>query len=146
MQLEIRIILILYTLHAAIDVELKALTTEHYITEPSSGESVTVPICYTTLVYRTLNRITTINIDVLEQGIYPIDENVLEFSHKHFTITADFIGKFTDCGIMTVIGNDIFDGSIRIAMFFTTQNIIISQSHNSDILIHGNRGWSRYPL
>ena len=134
------------TLHAAIDVELKALTTEHYITEPSSGESVTVPVCYTALVYRTLNRSTAISIDVLEQGIYPIDENVVEFSHKHFTIRADFIGEFTDCGMMTVIGNNIFDGSIRITMFLTTQNIIISQYHNSGILIHGNRGWSRYPL
>ena len=129
---------------------LKVHTTEDYITESIPGESVTVPIiCYTALVYRTLNRNTTINIDVLEQGIYAIDDFV-ELSYQHFTIGADFIGKFTDCirVNMTVIGNDIFDGNIRIVMFFTAQDIVISQYYKSDILIYGNRGWSsyRYPL
>ena len=129
--------------HAAIDVELKVLTTEDYITEPISGESVTVPVCYTALVYRTLNRNTTVNINILEQGIYTIGGYSIDFSHRHFTIAADFVGKFTDCVNMTVIGNNTFNGYIRIVMLFTAQNIIISQYYNSDIFVHGNRGWSR---
>ena len=135
-------ILMLYFDHAAIDVELKVNTTVDYITEPISGESVTVPVCYTALVYRTLNRNTTINIDALERGIYVIDEDYVELSHQHFTIGADFIGKLTDCVNMTVIGNNAFDGYIRIVMLFTAQNIILSKYYNSDILVNGNRGWS----
>ena len=125
--------------------ELKVYTTEDYITEPSSGESVTVPVCYTALVYRTLNRNTTINIDVLEQKIYAIDEDYVELSHQHFTIGADFIGKFTDCVNMTVTGNNVFDGNIRIAMLFVAQNTIISQC-NCDFFIYGSKGWSKFPL
>ena len=125
--------------------ELKVHTTEDYITEPSSGESVTVPVCYTALVYRTLNRNTTINIDVLEQKIYAIDEDYVELSHQHFTIGADFIGKFTDCVNMTVTGNNVFDGNIRIAMLFVAQNTIISQC-NCDFFIYGSKGWSKFPL
>ena len=102
-----------------------------------------MPVCYTALVYRTLNRNTTINIDVLEQGIYAIDE---EFSHQHFTIRADFIGKFTDCvNIMTVTGNDVFDGNIRIVMLFRSQKIVISQC-NGEVFIYGSKGLSRFPL
>ena len=123
--------------------ELKVHTTEDYITEPSSGESVTVPVCYTALVNRILNRNATINIDALERGIYAIDEDYVEFSHQHFTIAADFIGKFTDCLNMTVTGNNIFDGNIRIVMLFTAQSIIISQC-NSYFFIYGSKGWSKF--
>ena len=126
--------------------ELKVHTTEDYITEPSSGESVIVPVCYTALVYRTLNRITAINIDLLEQRIYAIDEDHIELSHQHFTIGADFLGKFTDCVNMTVTGNNIYDDNIiRIAMLFTAQNTIISQC-NCDFFIYGSKGWSKFPL
>ena len=120
--------------------ELKVHTTEDYITEPISGESVTVTVCYTALVYRTLNRNTAVNINILEQGIYTIEEYLIDFSYRHFTIAADFTGKLTDCVNMTVIGNNTFDGYIRIVMLFTAHNIIISQYYNSDILVHGNRG------
>ena len=120
--------------------ELKVHTTVDYITEPISGESVTVPVCYTALVYRTLNRNTTINIDALEQGIYAIDEEYVELSHQHFTIAADFVGKFTDCVNMIVTGNNTFAGNIiRIAMLFTTRNIKLSQC-NSDVFIYGSKG------
>ena len=127
--------------------ELKVRTTEDYITEPSSRESVTVPVCYTALVYRTLNRSTAISIDVLERGIYAIDEDFVELSHQHFTIAANFIGKFTDCVTMTVTGNNVFDGNIdiRIEMLFVSQNIIISQC-NCDFFIYGSKGWSKFPL
>ena len=120
--------------------ELKVHTTEDYITEPSLGQSVTVPVCFTALVYRTLNRNTTININVL--GIYAIDEDFVELSHQHFTIGANFIGKFTDCVIMTVTGNNVFDGNIRIAMLFTANNIVISR----DFIIYGSKGWSKFPI
>ena len=116
----------------AIQVEMKVHTTVDYVSEPISGKSVTVPVCYTALVYRTLNRNTTINIDVLEQGIYAIDEDFVELSHQHFTIAADFIGKFTDCVNMTVTGNNLFKDRIRIVIVFTTKNIVLY-----NIISHG---------
>ena len=115
-----------------------------YLTKPASGESVTVPICYTAVAHKTFNRSTEINIDILEQGLYAIDKTIVELSLQNFTISAGFVGIYNGCVNMTVTGNDVFDGSIRIAILFTAQNITVSQC-SSNISVYGNNGWSRFP-
>lgn len=108
-----------------------------YITEPDSGESVTTPLCYTAVLYQILDREAVVNIDVLEQGIYAIDNDLVELSPQNFTIPADFIGNISDCVDVTVTGNDVFDRNIRIAMLFTAQNITVTQCMiGNDVMIY----------
>ena len=98
-----------------------------YITEPDLGESTTMSICYTAVVHQALNRSTAINIDILEQGNYIIDNSLVKVSPQSFIIPADLMGKFNSCVNMTVTGNGVLYSNIMIVMLFTAPMIKVTQ-------------------